>query len=332
MQNDQQRLNDKDSQTINILRVISILSVITAHVSSLRKTSIVSEYLTSFLKAFGCVGVICFFVIGGFLYKREKGDDLSFWSKKIKRIIIPWVVCSLLTYFVKIITDQQVEVIEYLKWVFGFGTWYYYTTVYLIFMVLFKWIQKDIFLYISIGLNVLSLTLCTFFEGYMALPFVTPYLNIFNWIGFFALGILVRKYRIDHKILKSKIAFSICFVFVLVGSFVLQNDWEVGYFGLFSAFVELSMVVCCLYIAKMLLQTRFSKYCFAMSRYVYTIYLLHMPIVQPICNRMPDTLLFDLLNPIIGFLVMIILIFLGEKICSCFPWGSKLYRMIGVRR
>lgn len=333
---DNQRITKEESGMIGFLQTIAILSVITAHVVSRVSTGGLRTAVTSVLSAWGCVGVAVFFVLGGFLYHREPGDTRSFWRKKLHSLILPWLVCSFLTYAIKVVTSHQLGLLDYCKWIFGYGTWYYYSTVYIIFLALFRFLKKyDTCLYAAIGINVISLIAATLSKAYLSVPYLSTYLNIFNWIGFFALGILIRKYRLDRKLLSAKwpLIVSAVLCAVMLGLMFLLDKW--GYFSIFGMLFELSLAVVLLYIAKALSRSVKLIYIYiyiaSIGKYAYCIYLLHMPIVQPICARLPGIWVFDLIKPLLGLAIMVCIIYIGKKICKLLPFGDTLCRLIGIR-
>lgn len=329
---DDHAITPNESRMIGFLQTIAIVSVITAHVVSPASGNGFREAVTSVLSAFGCVGVAVFFVLGGFLYHREPGDTGRFWRKKFHGLILPWLVCSLITYIIKIITTQQIGLLDYCKWVLGYGTWYYYSTVYVVFLALFRFLKKhDACLYAAIGVNAISLIAATVSKQYLATPYLSTYLNVFNWIGFFALGVLIRKYRLDRKLLRSiwpLVLSAVLCAAALILMFALDK-W--GYFSILGMVFELSFAVVLLYIAKAICRFKWAHHIADIGKYTYCIYLLHMPIVQPICARLPGTWALDLVKPLLGFAIMVCLIYVGKKICKLLPFGDSLCRLVGIR-
>ena len=132
------------------------------------------------------MGVVCFFILGGFFYKRTKGDTKVFWKKKFDTLILPWFFCSLLTYIIKYLLSGDADFVDYIKWIFGVHTWYYYFSVFMICLVLFKFIiLSDVAIYGAICINIISLAISSFDIYFLNNLFLTPYLKFFNWIGFF---------------------------------------------------------------------------------------------------------------------------------------------------
>lgn len=327
-----QAITEDESRIISLMQVLSILSVVAAHVTRLNNTSRLREIITSAWSAFGVVGVVVFLILGGFLYNRAEGDAKDFWRKKLRSLLAPWLICSLITYAVTVITTNQTSGMNYLKWFLGVGTWYYYATVYVFFLLIFKFLEKkEWILYITMAMTGVSLTISTFNENWLSSVFMTPYLNVFNWIGFFALGIIIRKYRLDKKILQTPGCLVGGLIISIVAFLIMYKFGKWGYFSILGLVFELASAIVLLYIAKVLLRFRGTQWFLRIGAYTYCIYLLHMPIVQPICSRLPDMLLVDVVRPLIALAIMVTLIDIGKKICHLLPFGQTICKLLGIR-
>lgn len=111
----------KDSDAIYIARGIAILSVIAAHVNILDKTTAYSTLVTSGIMYFGQIGVVIFFLTGGFLYHREDHDTYIYFKRKLHTLILPWIVCSAITYIISAALSREISLLSYLRWGFGSG-------------------------------------------------------------------------------------------------------------------------------------------------------------------------------------------------------------------
>ncbi len=324
-------VNATESRAFSILRVFAILSVIAAHVNRVVEMPAIRGAISAFWNAFGQVGVICFFLMGGFFYHRERGDTKSFWQKKLTSLIIPWIFCSIITFALNALSARSFSVLAYVKWVLGSGTWYYYITVFLIFLVIFKWLaRRDAWLYLCMVLNIASLALCTVKPDWLSLPFLTQYLNVFNWIGFFALGILMRKYRLDRAILSRWWSIPIAAV-AAIASLAYHMHGFLTYFHLVTPIFELSAFVLLLWASNALAKTRVASPLAFLGGTTYCIYLLHMQIVQTICRLLPQTASIDIINPFIGLTVMAVAVTVGLKICQLLPFGKVICTLVGLR-
>ncbi len=301
---------------IDILRVMLMISVIAAHTIHL----IANPTIYIVWKKLTCFGVVGFFIISGYFYKRKKGDIFSFWKKKINSIIIPWIFCSLITYTISFINNWSF--IGYIRWILGIGTWYYYITILLVCMIIFKFVNRKPLLIIIIALNGVSLLLEQIGADVLNL-FTTPYLNIFNWMGFFALGILLQNgLNIGKKVVV------ICLIGCLfTGVYIHLYDMS-EYFNIFSAINSVCLVAIFYKISSKLIKI---KKLAKLGKNTYTIYLLHMQIVQFVCKIICGYWLIDAVLPLIGLTVMIILIYLGKKCSSILPKEEYILRLVGLR-
>lgn len=137
--------NLADSQisiTIYAIRCIAILSVITAHLNVIDNSDLLSSIITHIWAIIARFGVPCFLITGGYYYHREKNDTISFWRKKIFSVLIPWIIASFFTYTMHSVLHKSWSIIGYLKWFIGSNSLYYYMTVYVIMLVLFKFVTK----------------------------------------------------------------------------------------------------------------------------------------------------------------------------------------------
>ena len=326
------KLTSRESVAINLMKAIAVLSVITAHVVPVSNANRISELLSSFWNVFGTVGVIIFFAIGGFLYNRYPGDGIVFWKKKFHRLILPWLVCSAGTYVLSVVLGEELGAVNYLKWIFGSGTWYYYFTVYLLFLFVFKWLyDREWILYLLMVVQLLALALATFgMTTTLPVPFLTDYLNPLHWVGYFSLGILIRKHRLDQKLRDRRSVVPVACILGAVSLYILCSQGIFTYFHLVSAVFCLSALVMIAAIAYAAADTGISKYVEKIGTYSYCIYLLHMQIVQSVIERIPNCVAKILFSPFIGLGIMLILIWIGLYVCKKLPFGEKLKALVGL--
>ena len=324
-------LTDRESITINIMKAFSVLSVIAAHVVPFSDVNFFYKAVSSFWCLFGSVGVIVFFVIGGFLYNRKPNDNKVFWKKKFFRIIVPWLVCSSLTYLVAAFLSHNFSVVSYLKWIIGSRTWYYYITIYMLFLFIFKWFyDKDIILCILIGIQMLSLILVTFgISTTISFGFITDYLNPLHWIGYFSFGILIRKYRLDLTIRKQK-HIVVAYVLTFVLLFILSFKEIFTYFNIFSSMFCLFSLVILTDISYRIASLKIARHIGKIGIWSYCIYLLHMQIAQASISKIPNGIFKLVFAPFICLCIMCLLISVGLFICNKLQFGDKIKKIVGL--
>ena len=326
-----EKLGVQDSNAIYIARGLAMLSVIAAHVNVMNDKGFLEEVVTSSIAYFGQIGVIIFFITGGFLYLRQENDNKIYCCKKVQTLILPWLFCSSATYFLSILFRKEGSITGYLKWILGSGTWYYYIVIYIICLFLFKWIWKStklciacvIITIVSLWLNGKSL------DGYLKCVFLTPYLNILNWIGFFAIGVLLKRFLNTLKLnFKELLIALLCVIFGYIG---LRHLDIYSYFSIYSFFFELGGGLTLICFCYCLDKSIFKKILMFSGRNSYCIYLLHMQIVQFVCNKIPDNVILDILRPILGLIIMDVLIIIVYKLAEKFKRINCLIALIGLR-
>jgi len=328
-----QEITEHESSTIYYIKAFAILSVIAAHVSMITKNSQLEEYITSTWNIIGQIGVICFFTLGGFLYTRKTNDNKPFWEKKFHKLIIPWLICSTLTYIIEILlSGKHATIIRYIKWICGSGTWYYYITVFLFCLFIFKYLYKSNFLLIlAIIINIFSIiaktaNLSTNIEWH----FLTDYLNPLNWIGYFSFGIIIRKYRLDKKIYKNSKVFIIFFLIALITTHTMIKYQIFTYFHILSLINSIASFFALYYISYWLSEFKFNKHIKKIGTSTYCIYLLHMQIVQYFTTSLPNNIIKHLFSPILSLILMMILINIGIYICKKLPFGKTIKNAVGL--
>lgn len=326
-------LDERESAAFDILRVFNILSVIAAHTISIIDGNALRYCITFFWSSYGTVGVISFLIEGGFFYSRKENDTVDFWKNKMRKMIVPWILCASLTYILSIAVNglpaNGSVLLTYGKWVLGSGSWYYYMTVFVICQILFRFISKsDIALCMTVLITVAMLILGTmgFYFQYGAL---TLYLNILYWVGFFALGILIRKHGIlkyiigNAQCLISLAASVICFMLML-------RVQKCGYFGILSGIWEVLAFCFLLNLSLKLANTRICGVLKKFGMTTFCIYLIHMQIVQGACKLLPQTAVFDLVKPVLGLVLMAVVVMMAMWVTDKLPFGKTIRGLVGL--
>ena len=150
---------------------------------------------------FGTIGVPIFLIRGGYFYKNE-GTLGEFLLKKVKRIVVPWIIWGTLTYILHCISDGGFSIQGFVKWTVGYKTWLYYVPVILFCYFVFRF---------SVNIRYCICTMLVSFAFYIltikkmvAMPFITDCQNPFNWLFFFAAGVILSKTKILSLLYKYK--------------------------------------------------------------------------------------------------------------------------------
>ena len=184
----------KSNYRMNILDVakgIAMISVICAHCNTVsdnasKLVSTQSALLNNFSKS----GVIVLMVISGFLY-HVTNTDKSYLLRKIKSLLLPWIFSGTIIYFYVHLRKPPLSLQELVSFLLGNGSYLYYLTVLCIFYLLFfiPFMRQYNILIVLIIMG----TSHTLFMPAVLEDYLSPYLNIFNWIQYFALGLLIQQ-------------------------------------------------------------------------------------------------------------------------------------------
>lgn len=320
------KLCEKDSMALYFVKVIAILTSVAAHVSIIDRSTPVIEFFTRVWDMASCLSVPCFLIVGGILYSRKEGDGRRFWSRKLQSVVLPWLFCGLLTYGYRAIFEGG-SIVGLIRWLVGHGSWLYYVTIYLILMFVFKPIRNNVpVLWACVAVTTVQMILKAKGSG-LPSPLDNDYLNPVHWIGFFALGILLRR----QGLRLNKVFLAACFVVFAVTAVRVYRRWLYDYFHIVNAIYTVSGFFVLLTIGRQITGTKLCRGIRAIGTSTYCIYLLHILIVPPILRRIPGVTFKAIFGPITGVIVLMLLIDSGKRITEKLPFGDKLQMLVGLR-
>ena len=182
--------------------------------------------------------------------------------------------------------------------------------------------KNNALLYVCIGISVVSVLLSAFSVISYNLVW-NQYTNPMNWIGFFALGMLIRQKDLLKKLISWKLAVVSGIVLILCVVWNIVNGTQTeAYIGILSLPIELCGSICILYLANLFCN---SKLLADIGRTSFFIYLVHIQ-VAGVCNtRLPGHPAFLLIKP----LVAVIVCYIAAK---CIKWilgQLRQYEKIG---
>ena len=227
-----ERIRESDSTALYFVKAMAIFASVAAHVSLIDTTTPLSGYVTRFWDMFSCISVGNFLIAAGILYTRTPGDTGAFWKWKFQSMMIPWLFCGSLTYAYGVLNGQPGSLAGYGNWLLGNGSWLYYVTLHLLMLALFKPFWKSVPVLVGcVALNALQLL-----HPFVPNPFGNEYLNPANWIGFFALGILLRRQglRFSRGFMAGAAAM------LLVSGSIVYHRWIYSYFHILNALYSVS--------------------------------------------------------------------------------------------
>ena len=217
------------------VRGIAMYFVIAAHFSYV---GIRQQRISSII---GLLGVPIFFFCSG-LFLDIHTDIKTFWKRKLRSIIAPWIIMGGLTYIVHALSARSFSIIEYLKWIMGCYTWIYYIPVLLFLIVLFRLSGTSKEKLIIFGILSFVCNLLYVIKVLDNFSYFTAYQNPLSWLLFFELGIICKNDNIRTK-LKNINAIGFCLICfcVFFFSFIISNT-TVSYWAVFSIPMELSFI------------------------------------------------------------------------------------------
>lgn len=213
------RITGRLSTTISVARALALVSIVSAHALFVSQTP---QAFVSFYSKLGTVGVAAYFMISGFLYFPKNYAGFGKMLKnKARSIGIPWLVLGSVGYLYNAFGNKSFSAAAYLEFMLGKNSYLYFLTMLFFCFVVCYFVNSKLVLLAFAALSVLSLELTAFgvLQPVIAALHITNYLNIFNWLGFFAFGRLVQTINADRifQFLKTtRVAFLALFVVLLV--------------------------------------------------------------------------------------------------------------------
>lgn len=261
------RIDVSLSRTLYVLKALAIVCVVMAH------CSYTNELTGRISSLFGTLGVPIFLIISGFLFQRNE-NSRYFWKKKLTSIIVPWVTWGVITYFFAVtIENKSISFLSLIGWIFGNMTWLYFVPILLMCFVLCRFSERVLWHLVLAALFVFS-NILTITGSISGVGIVTKYQNVFNWIGFFQLGILLRKTQFLKKLVElphlMKIVLSLVW---LICSVLFVAEMMPTYWTPYSIAYELLSAVVLFLFAEMLNGNRLLV---ALGKDTYPIYFVHM--------------------------------------------------------
>lgn len=316
---------NKISAIFRNARAVAILTVIAAHITVKNL-----NWLSHLYSVIGSIGVIVFFIISGYYYKKEKFSILC--KKKLISVILPWIILGSIVYIVNtLLAGNNITLLEWFKWLIGYKTYLYFIPVLLCCFLIFYY-HNLISIIIAMAITAISLVLTVIgvITPILEMGHITNYMNICNWVGFFALGLLLKKidpmkfYSFIKKTRWIWIISSLCFTILLI---ILQ--YKVGYFSalgwLYELIAAFSVFGLCSF------EFMNNRLVFSISNFSYPIYILHMLFIGVLAKIYNLHLCLLMISNIIVLFAVWGLLCLGLYIAKKIKL-DKIYKIcIGIR-
>ena len=264
------------STVITVARAFALISIVCAHIVFSSGTPYA---ITKIYSAIASIGVVCYLFAAGYYYNPQKYTFTGLLKNKATTIVLPWVFLGTVSYLYNAILSKNLSIIGYFKWIIGNGSFLYFMTVLVICFLIFYRTNKFV-LVASIIVNLISLALTAtkIIDPVINALHITNYLNVFNWIGIFAVGMLVKKIPAERFYwFIRKMRFVFLGLFAVAVALVCVFDVWVGYFSYVGIWLELLGTLTILGISTMKIFE--NKFVFDLSNLSFTIYLMHMMVI-----------------------------------------------------
>lgn len=314
-------ITNEKSKQIKCMRFFATLSIIMAHVT-LPETSKLLNFVYSQLS---CIGVPMFLCISGYLFQKKVGETyISFLVRKFKTLIVPWLFCSSVVYFwLQFRGHSGFDCSAYVKFILGYGSIYYFVPVLMIIMSVFFVNYSTHMCVAMIVMNLVSsFATASGLMKNIGLESIN-YINCANWIGFFALGMLIRRGYL--KKLLSQISVLIAALAALSASLMLGYaiSIDTGYFSWLSLITECAGIVIVYHCSKMRMFRNRAVFCVASSS--FCIYLIHQPILGFFLKRCQE-------HSVLLCFLPIVIAFGISGLLYLFNWTLYRLRLLKLQR
>lgn len=332
--------SQKNRTYIYLLKAFAIFSVVCAHTAVEPAESLMwINLVVRILSAIGTMGVPIFFIVSGYLYYGNQRGIKDFFGRKCKTIIVPWFFCETIVWLYVVLRKGGITFNAWFKYILGVYHSTYYLTILMILYILFWRIKK--YDSILIG-SILFSCLCVLGLGY-GVPFVlkwnkftiTPYLNIFNWILYFALGMLLKKRQAFEPLAMFAKKILPLSAFLLIADFIIHY-YHLLSWTYFSKYALINIALQILVVMGMcygLCEKKVEKLV-TVGKYSYAIYLLHGLGAGGVnwITALTGSSFLILMRPIIVILLVILGVCIVRKICNKFKVLHNIPEvLIGIR-
>lgn len=309
------------------MKFIAIFASVAAHVSTISNVTPLVQAVTRGWDQFSCISVGGFLICGGILYQRTAGDSRAFWQRKWKTMLLPWLFCGVLTYGYRLLRGQSGSLLGLVTWILGHGSWLYYVTMHVLFLAIFKFFWRSTpALVACVAATALQLLAKTKGGG-LPSPLDNDYLNPLHWVGFFALGVLLRRQGLRF----SRGFWAVCCLVFGVSAVVVYRDWIYGYFHILNALFSVCAFFVLFGLGRLLARPSLERPIARLGSDSYCIYLWHMLVAPPVLRRIPFEMVTLLLAPALSMGIMQLCIALGRWITEKLPGGERLRQLVGLR-
>jgi fucose 4-O-acetylase-like acetyltransferase len=315
---------------MNVAKCLAIISVIMAHS---RNTDF--YFYSNITERLGAIGVVAFLIISGYYFNVAKYGVMAFFKKKINTIIIPWIFTGTVVFFVSNKGDN-LFFSDWINWIIGNGTYLYYLLILLLCYLLLSFFNKRGYLILFILLNIISLLLTCFgvFNYIFMKCFndveINNYLNVFNWIGYFSLGIFLKGHLglLMEFLKKYRLVIALIYILALCMSFYLE-PLNAGYFSKLA--IPMQILGVAFIFSMSTLKELNNSVVTKVAELTFAIYLTHF-LIFPIRKFLITSALLEFINPVIILTINFLILLTGSYISQRIKWYGLYCLLLGIRR
>lgn len=321
------------SRLVWCAKAIAILTVIVAHSNF---QSVQSDGLVMLLDRIGSMGVPVFLILSAYYYRPEKYSSWPALLKSRINTVLPWLILASVCYFWSYIRmGKVISMQSCLQFLLGHNSIFYFVTVLLMLQLLFYFLRsmgKKRLALGSILVSIVTTELAAFgiTDAIVAQLGLTNYLNILNWLGFFAIGLYCQT-KTEDEILsflkKSTVWAALSWgMFFVLGSFVERGQY--GYFSVLGIFMETASAILILRLAWSICHY---NWVVQLGKYSFSIYLIHINIVPVVNKFLGGTMLGELASPLCTYGITVFLIWCACMVLKRIKLGRLTNYLLGVR-
>jgi len=325
----------------DIIRIISVFLVIVIHASatevlSWKQVKTPDWIIGNIYDSLARISVPLFIMLSGSLLIHKKDNLKTFFKKRVKRILLPWMFWGTILLFVnnfaqlsnlltgKVLNFNDFKILLMENFLSGFWFMPMIVGIYLTTPIIKKFAvnatKKELKYFLSIWFVLASLLPTAHNLFNLNISFIIP--NWFAYLGYFVGGYcIVHRSKIsENHLWQSKLIFITSLIFTIFGTYFLsaKNNQFVGYlYEYLSVNVLLmsfsSFILLFNYFEKIKLNNKTTSYIHLISKYSFGILLSHIVLIKYL-NLPPYPLLTIPLSTLIIFFISFSLISILKKV------------------
>ena len=321
------------SRCVWCAKAVAILTVIIAHSNF---QNVRPGWLVILFQRIGSMGVPVFLLLSAYYYRPTKYASLQELLKSRKSTFVPWMIlagaCYLWSY---LRMGKEINVQSCLQFVLGYNSLFYFLSVLILLQVLFYF-----FRYVSIRktagvcivLSIISTELAAFgiTDDIIARVGLTNYLNIFNWVGFFAMGLYLQT-KEDGEII-GYIKKIFCWAVLIWGILFALSGYvehgQYGYFSILGIFMESASAILILRLAWSICRY---DWIVQLGKYSFAIYLVHINIVPIVNKYLGGNAFGEIASPFCTYIISFLLILCACMLLKKMKMSHLTKYLLGVR-